>query len=192
MKKQSLFTLALASVLALSMSACGKPVANAVESSGTSTASNTLADSVNNALDAVGQLLSGDVTGEVGKNYSTQWFTFNVKSIETVAEYAGYTPAEGNKLIDVVVTEKNIFGEEIPMGTIDFYLDEDSFEEYVFPIAPLDDTMMPEEFGLAANETVEYHLIYEVPEDISAMNFMFTEFDESETVGATFTIPFTV
>ncbi|MDR2931592.1 MAG: hypothetical protein LBV27_00645 [Oscillospiraceae bacterium] len=137
---------------------------------------------------AVGQLLSGDVTGETGKVYSTQWFSFNVKSIKEVPEYAGYTPEDGYVLYDVLITETCTFDESIPMGTFDFYMDDDSFSEPIYPIAPLDDTMMPDQFDLGADETVEYHMIYEVPAEHTALKLMYTEVDEADNIGVTFTI----
>lgn len=177
MKKQTILIAALILTFVLSLTGCNTAA---------------IQDGVNNAMSAMDDIISGDVSGEIGKTYSTQWFRFNIKSIEAVSEYAGYSPAEGNQLIDVVVTEKNIFDDKIIMGTLDFYVDEISFEEYVYPMAPLDDTMMPEEFYLAVNESVEYHMVFEVPADIKSLNLLYTEIDENDNEGATFTIAFTV
>ena len=183
MKKRLLATVTLAFALVLVLSSCSK-------------AAESLNDAVSSGIDsassAIDNLLSGNVTGEIGKSYSTQWFSFTVKSIKSVPEYAGYTPAEGMQLIDVVVTEKNIFNQTIPMGTSDFYLDENSWPDYIYPMDPLDDTMMPIEFDLAVGETAEYHMVYEVPAEFSAMMLLYTEIDVTETEGATFTINFTV
>jgi hypothetical protein len=178
--KKVVIALALALMLALSLSACGG-VKDKVE------------DAVENvsggAGELLGQLLSGDVTGEIGKDYRTEWFSFNVKSIHSVSDYAGYAPGEGNILVDVLITETNIFEETLPMGTSDFYMDDTSFLEYIFPISPLDDTMMPDEFALGVDETVEYHLIYELPADVTDLRLLYTEIDENEVEHATFTIP---
>jgi hypothetical protein len=137
---------------------------------------------------AVASMLKGDVTGEVGKTYSTQWFNFSVLSIDKVTEYAGYKPEESNILVDVKIAELCTFNEDTDMSYNDFYLDSDSFEEYVFPIEPLDDTMMPEEFTLKPKEKVEYHIVYEFPEETKGLKLMYTEIDEAENEGATFTI----
>jgi len=156
---------------------------------GCSDATNAVVESVSNAVsEAVAQAVTGDVTGEIGTTYSTQWFEFNVESIEFVSEYAGYTPEEGNTLIDVVVTEEGTFDEPVPMGTYDFIIDQESFEEYVYPLDALDDTMMPDEFELAKGETVTYHMVFEVPENTEGLFLFYTEIDESDTEGATFTI----
>jgi len=132
----------------------------------------------------------GDVTGQVGKTYKTQWFNFTVKSIEIVDSYADYKPKEGNVLVDVVVKEVSTFSSPIPMGTFDFYFDHNSFAEYVWPMDPLNDTMMPEEFSLVKGETVEYHMVFELPKGYADLSLMYTEYDEQENIGVTFSIPF--
>lgn len=147
------------------------------------------------AQQAAAQFLDGEVTGTVGKLYATEWFEFEIKSIEVVDEYAGHTPAEGFVLVDVVVYEKNTFSESIPMGTFDFYVDDPmDTDYYVKPIDPLDDTMMPTSFNLAVDEEVEYHMVFEVHADAGTIKLMYTEFGEDsdgeETEGATFTIPY--
>jgi predicted small secreted protein len=153
---------------------------------------NTVGDVVNDVgqgvSDALGQLISGDVTGEVGKDYRTQWFSFKVDSITKVDEYTGITALPGNELIDVVITEKNIFDESIPMGTWDFYVDAPSFPEYIFPLDPVDDTMMPLDFELAPDESATYHMVFEVPVDTTDLVLVYVEIDETESIGATFTI----
>jgi uncharacterized membrane protein YeaQ/YmgE (transglycosylase-associated protein family) len=149
------------------------------------TSGGTIADSVGSV---VGSAMKGDVAGEVGKAYLTQWFNFSVLSIGRVEEYAGYEPEEGNVLIDVVIAELCTFDEPIDMGTSDFYVDADSFLEYVYPIDPLDGTMMPENFKLAPKEKKEYHMVYEVPEGAEGLKLVYTEIDASGGEGATFTI----
>jgi hypothetical protein len=179
-KKRIVIVLALALALALSLAACG---------SGKDQAESALGDASQSARELLGQLLGGDVTGEVGKDYRTEWFSFNVKSINSVAEYAGYAPGEGNVLIDVLLTETNNFEEALPFGTSDFYMDDISFEEFIYPISPIDDTMMPEEFELGTDESAEYHMIYEIPADTTDLRLMYTEIDETGAEHATFTIP---
>jgi hypothetical protein len=169
----------LSLLMILSFSACGKTVEQAAD---------TAANAVSTAGRALGQLLEGDVTGEIGKDYRTEWFSFNVASVEEVSEYAGYTPAEGYTLVDVVVSETNIFESAIPMGTFDFYMDSDSFMDYIFPLDPLDDSMMPLEFELAPDESVQYHMVYEIPVERDGLALMYTEIDEDEVEHATFTI----
>ncbi|MDR0500791.1 MAG: hypothetical protein LBG97_06050 [Coriobacteriales bacterium] len=147
-----------------------------------------LGNAVNSVTEAVGQLLTGDVTGEVGKDYRTQWFTFNIKSVTEVSSYAGIEPEEGNTLIDVVIYEKNIFEEAIPMGTFDFWMEAPTFDRPVYPLDPEDSTMMPLEFDLETSESVTYHMVYEVPKNTADLVLKFTEVDVDSREGATFTI----
>jgi hypothetical protein len=132
--------------------------------------------------------IKGDVTGEVGKAYLTQWFNFSVLSVERVKEYSGYVSEDGNILIDVEIAELCTFDESIDMGISDFFMDSDSFLEYVYPITPLDDTMMPEHFMLQPKEKATYHMVYEVPEDTDDLRLVYIELDEKNNEGATFTI----
>lgn len=164
--------LLLAGLLALSLCACGG-----------------LNEAAGSVGEAIGQMLSGDVTGEVGKVYRTEWFSFTVESVEVVSSYAGYTPAEGYVLYDTVVTETCTFDQPIPMGTFDFFMDHDSFMDYAYPLDPLNDSMMPLEFELDKGEFATYHMVFEVPEDVeSGLRLMYVEVDENDTEHATFTI----
>jgi hypothetical protein len=150
---------------------------------------NSVKDVALGAAESVVELLSGDVTGETGKTYSTQWFKFTVHSIDEVSAYAGYTPPDGYTLYDVQITETGAFHEASPMGTFDFYMDAPTFVDYVFPIDPLSDEMMPLEFDLEPNQTVDYHMVYEVPVNVVDLQLMYTEVDAEENVGVTFNIP---
>ncbi|MDR2514331.1 MAG: hypothetical protein LBD02_03875 [Christensenellaceae bacterium] len=170
LKKAALAALALC--LCLTLLAC-----SSVQEAGTKLA------------EQVGQLLHGDVTGKIGETYRTEWFNFSVSSIKEVKEYAGYTPKEGNTLYDVVITELSTFADPIPMGTFDFYMDAESFDEYVFPMDPIDETMMPTEFTLNKDDNVNYHMVYEVPSGTAGLKLMYTELSEADEKGATFTIP---
>jgi len=145
-------------------------------------------DIVDNVVNTAAQMISGDVTGTVGKVYATEWFEFTIHSIDQVDSYAGYEPGEGYILYDVVISEKNIFESSIPMGTFDFYMDDSSFIEYIWAIDPLDDTMMPLEFELMPEESVLYHMIYEIPDDVTDLVLAYTEIDEEDNEGRTFTI----
>jgi hypothetical protein len=173
-------TLLLVLFMILSFSACGRNVENIADSA---------ANAVSSAGRALGQLIEGDVTGEIGKDYRTRWFSFNIESIKEVTEYAGYAPQDGNVLMDVVVTETCIYEEAIPMGTFDFYMDADNFLEYIYPVEEtFDDTMMPLEFELAPDETVTYHMLYEIPTEHENLTLKYTEIAEDEAEYATFTI----
>ncbi|MDR1616603.1 MAG: hypothetical protein LBR98_06280 [Syntrophomonadaceae bacterium] len=152
--------------------------------------SNATRNQVGNVVSSVAQLIKGDVTGELGKTYATQWFEFTVDYIAPVDEYAGYKPDDGNRLVDVFIKEKGTFDEPSPMGTFDFYLESSLFDDYIYPMDPIDDSMMPLEFMLEKGQTVEYHMIYEIPASVPDVRLMYTELDEDEKEGATFTIPY--
>ncbi|MDR3280968.1 MAG: hypothetical protein LBT23_10680 [Synergistaceae bacterium] len=153
----------------------------ALSSGGDGASAGTIAQSI-------AGMLKGDVTGEIGHEYKTRWFNFTVHSIDRVSEYAGYEPDEGNILLDVVVEEFCTFENSIEMGTFDFFMDADSFDEYAYPLNPLDDTMMPEEFKLGPKERKKYHMVYEAPSDAKGVKLIYKEIDEEENTHATFTI----
>ena len=147
------------------------------------------ASSVDHVLEGVRSFIKGDVTGELNKSYSTQWFDFTIKSIKTAYSYAGYENNEGYKYVVVAISETNTFDEPIPMGTFDFYLTAEGLsEEDGLPYEPFDDRMMPSEFELAVGESVDYDLVFEIPDEIIDISFVYIELDEEENVGATFTI----
>ena len=124
----------------------------------------------------------------VGTVHKTKWFEFTIHSIEKVDSYAGYTPRAGYQLYDVVITEKNTFSVAIEMGTFDFYMDDPSFIDYIFPIDPLNSTMMPEVFTLGVGQSVQYHMVFEIPSNVTKLKLMYTEIDEFNNKGKTFTI----
>ncbi|MDR1245472.1 MAG: hypothetical protein LBK57_00385 [Clostridiales Family XIII bacterium] len=173
MRNKFLLSLIVTVILSISLSGCGDTARNVAL----------------NAAESVVQMLSGKVTGEIGTTYATQWFKFTIISIEEMSEYEGYAAEEGYTLYDVLITETGTFEEASPMGTFDFYMDAPSFEDFVFPLDPISDEMMPLEFDLGPRETVEYHMVYEVPMDSVGLKIMFTEVDEDENEGVTFNIP---
>lgn len=149
-------------------------------------------ETITSAAEIAAQRVSGDIRGEVGTAYATQWFEFTVKSAKAVDSYAGYTPEDGYQLVDIVVSETNIFDDTIPMGIVDFAMDNDDFDVYYFALDPLDDTMMPEEFELEPGESAEYHLVYEVPEGYTELMLLYLEVDEEDNEGDLFTIYITL
>jgi len=138
----------------------------------------------------VAQSIKGSIYVEARKTHRTEWFQFTIESIERIDHYAGYSPAEGCQFIDVLITQKGIFNdsEPIPMGTFDFYMDSSIFEECIYPIKPFDDAMMPEEFDLAYDQTVVYHMIYEIPVIVPDLRLMYTEWFKDNREGATFIV----
>jgi hypothetical protein len=132
--------------------------------------------------------ISKDVTGKTGETYQTKWFEFTVPSIEKVADYAGRRAEKDHQLYKVQISVKNNREEPIPMGTFDFYMDAPDFDEYIWAIPPLDDSMMPEDFILEPGNTVQYVMIFEVPIGAANLSFSYTESDASGNDGATYSI----
>ncbi|MDR3075843.1 MAG: hypothetical protein LBU26_00965 [Synergistaceae bacterium] len=130
----------------------------------------------------------GTVTCEAGKEYKTRWFNFTIESVKKVDKYAGYEPEKGNVLIDVVISEKCTFESPTTLGTMDFYIDAESFDEYQWPIDPIDDTMMPAEFELKPKDSVKYHMVYEVPSGVNDLKLLYEEEDEKGTTYRTFSM----
>lgn len=143
-----------------------------------------------NAAESISNFIKGDVTGEMNKTYATQWFEFTVKGIKVASQYDGTLPEEeGYKYVVVTVSETNTFSEAIPMGFTDFYLEaEGLLEEDQWGYHPFADTMMPYEFMLEEGETVEYDVVFSIPNEITEISFVYIEIDEEENIGATFRI----
>lgn len=115
---------------------------------------------------------------QIGKKTSAIWFDFTIKSIERVTSYSGYEASADHELIVVKIYEKNTFFDPIEMGTFDFYLDSESLEEYVWPLSPFAESMMPDDFVLDVKESAEYDMVYEVPVGLEDLQLLYTEIDE--------------
>jgi len=138
--------------------------------------------------DTVTQLTGGDVTGKVGNEYATKWFNFTVNSMSTNTSFAGHTAADGNKLVIANITITNTFGTPQTFGTFDWFVMGDGSAE-IYPLPPLNNSMMPENFEIKADETVTCDVVVEFPEDLKNPFFMYTEVDEQGSVFASFKIP---
>ncbi len=141
--------------------------------------------------DQVAQLISGNVTGEVAKEYQTKWFTFTVESMSIGDTYEGYTAGAGNTLLIAHITETNTSGQSQPFGTFDWYVTPDSTtpEDFIYPLDPLNDNMMPLEVYLQDGETLSCDVVIEYPADLSNPHLMYIEVDEHGDTYTTFKIP---
>ena len=118
----------------------------------------------------------GQADGRIGDTMENTFFQYTVKSAAIVDEYAGYAPEEGYMLVDAVVLTKNVFTETIEMYDTDFQIQwGDGEEDYGYPIAALDDTMIPETYELGRAESKEYHCVYEVPEGSTDFSISYLE-----------------
>ena len=148
----------------------------------------TAADVAETVSNAAAQLIEGDVTGRVGKEYTTKWFTFTVDSMETVASYDDYTAAEGNTLLVAHITEKNISGSSQPFGTFDWLVDDDSLAEYIYPLDPFNGDMMPASFTLADGEEASYDVVIEYSTSLANPFLMYMEVDDQGDTYTSFKI----
>lgn len=105
-------------------------------------------------------------TGDIGRTFSTMFFDYTVLSVETPAQYHGYTPEDGNKLLVVRVRVKNDYGSTLPMYDTDFPLfwGDDDYE-YAWAVDAFTDDMMPLEWELADGKEAEWDMLFEVPAD---------------------------
>lgn len=131
----------------------------------------------------------GYAEGQIGTTFRTAFFDYSVDSVEYPSVYEGYTPDEDMQLVDIVVTIKNTFGEALPMFNSDFWIDwmegDDEYYDYGIEMDS-SSTIMPSEFSLANGKTCKYHIIYEVPAEITSFAVCFEEFFEDESTGDIF------
>jgi len=137
------------------------------------------------------QQLSGDVTGQVGTTYSTRWFDFTVNSMQISSSYDGITAANGNNLAIVNVTITSTFDTPQPYGTFDWFVDDDSLPNFIWPLDPVSGSanMMPKEFTLDPGQSVTYDVVIEYPANLANPYFMYTEIGASGDVYTSFRIP---
>lgn len=133
----------------------------------------------------------GEADGEIGTTFRTAFFDYSVDSVDYPSEYEGYTPANGMQLLDVVITIKNTFGEELPMYNSDFQIQwhdlGDGDNDYDFGIE-MDgsSTVMPSEYPLAKGDSCTYHIIYEVPAEAKKFSVSYLEFFADNSEGDVF------
>lgn len=134
----------------------------------------------------------GYAEGRIGDTLKTTFFTFRVESAQFVKEYAGYQPEEGNILVDSVVTVKNVFGEDLPMFNSDFQIQwGDGDDDFGYGVEGLEDsTIMPEEYTLKRGESVEYHIVYEVPKGSTDFSISYLEIFSDQSEGDVFFVYF--
>ncbi len=155
----------------------------------TLTACNQVEQAANDVSNAVAQMIEGDVTGVVGTEYATKWFTFTVDTMETAQSYGDYTAAEGNTLLVAHITETNTSGSSQPFGTFDWFVDDSSLPDYIFPLDPFTDEMMPASFNLSDGETASYDIVIEYATSLAEPYLMYIEVDEEGTTYTSFKIP---
>ena len=139
----------------------------------------------------IARLVQGENIGEVGKEYSTKWFTFTVDSMSTTQSIPEYSANEGNLLLVATITQTNTSGARQPFGTFDWFVDDTSLPDYLYPeeLNSVNSTMMPDEFWLSDGESATYTVVIEFPENLASPFLVYIEVDENEQTYATFKIP---
>ena len=133
----------------------------------------------------------GYAEGRIGGTFRTAFFDFTIDDVDSCSSYEGYTPADGMQLIDVTVTVKNTFGDELPMFNSDFQIQwhdlGDKDEDFGVGVILSDsETVMPEEYTQKRAETVTYHIIYEVPAEAKEFSISYLEYYSDDTTGDVF------
>jgi len=153
---------------------------------------NSSSSSNNNTSNNGGSVLYGDVTGQVGTEYATRWFTFTVNHMDVTPSIAEYAAANGKVLLIANVTITNTFGSTQPFGTFDWFVDDDTLSDYISPLSPFNAellNMMPDHFDLDDGQTVTYDVVVEFPENLPNPYFLYIEINEVGDAFTTFKIP---
>ena len=132
--------------------------------------------------------IEGDVVGQLHITYGTKWFTFIFNSMEVSQSYAGHNAADGNILAITNITITNTFTSPQPFGIFDWNVDADGIKDYIIPMDPLNDKMMPENYTLEVGETVTYYLATEIPNDLKNPVYLYKEVNSSGEIFASFKI----
>lgn len=143
------------------------------------------------AVSSIVKAEDGYAEGEIGTTFRTYFFDYSVDSAAFPSEYEGYTPDNGMQFLDVVITIKNTFGEELPMYNSDFQIQwhdlGDGPDDYDYGLI-IDDstTIMPDEYGLAKGDSCTYHILYEVPAEAKEFSVSYLELFANDTEGDVF------
>lgn len=131
----------------------------------------------------------GFYTGRIGDTFRTYFFDYSIDSAEVVDSYGSITAAEGNKLVDVVVTINNSFsGQVMPMFIYDFQIAwGNGDDECCYQAEGLtEEGLMPDEYEIKRGERVTHHILYEVPADATDLSIAFLEEFSDDTQGDIF------
>lgn len=101
--------------------------------------------------------------GTVGETMHTAWFDFTVNATRTADEYGGQQPEDNAVFLVADITVTSTIEQDIPLYAADFMLLwSNGFDN---ALAAWTDTQFPQEYTLAAGETVQYDAVYQVPVD---------------------------
>lgn len=128
---------------------------------------------------------SGVKRGHIGDTLSTAWFDFTVTDAYSCAEYQGYTPSEGCKLVVVAMKLKNDCGQSITMWGDDFVLiwgnDDDSVDLDIPLPSGISGEQFPDEYVLDAGASRTGVMVFEAPQEYWDFSVGFMEIFASDT-----------
>lgn len=137
---------------------------------------------------------SGIHEGALGNRMRTYFFDFTVLTATEAESYGDYTPGAGSKLVVVKIKSTNTYGESIVMLDYDYQLqwgdwnDPEDDDKYADALLALTEDCAPEEVELAADASMTYDYVYEVPADAGGFEMCYLEVfwnedEETETTG---------
>lgn len=122
--------------------------------------------------------------GYLGDTMSNHFFDFTVDSCVLNTDYE---IAEGDEMWDITVTLTNTTDREQPMFLSDFILvygeGDNDYAEASIPADGPQDLCMPESYSLDPDQTLAYHLYYEIPADTEAASLLYMEIYSNGTIG---------
>lgn len=137
--------------------------------------------------------------GRVGDAMSTEWFDFVVNEAYSCLEYHGYTPSAGCKLVVVDISLKNNCGKPVDVWGDDFLIlwdgGDDTFDMDIPLPAGISDDQLPDKYVLDVNAGKSGVMVFEAPGEFRDFSIRFTEILESENPdgdeGSTYLVDFT-
>ncbi|MCM1540966.1 MAG: DUF4352 domain-containing protein [Blautia sp.] len=139
----------------------------------------------------------GNAEGYLGDTMHTYFFDYTVNSAYLCDEYEGYTPADGNEILVADITIKNTVTSTLPMYDTDFQIqwNDTADDAFGFPITlelddVLNDQMLPGEYELSINQTVNGLLVYEVPAGQKDFSISYLEMFDDDSTGDVFFVYF--
>jgi hypothetical protein len=153
----AVFAVALATVLAFSLVACGSQM------------------DITKMLQAEGRSFNNVITGKVGDTLTNTFFEWTVKSVVakdslTVDGEELFPETDGYQFLLVDITTKNIFDKSNPMGNSDFSIiwskGDETFEDVVY--GEFMDGMYPDEFWQEVGQSDSGTLVFEVPKNVNS------------------------
>ncbi|MCL1790918.1 MAG: DUF4352 domain-containing protein [Peptococcaceae bacterium] len=135
--------------------------------------------------------INSDIIGDLNVEYSTKWFRFTVTDFQETYEYGDRKIGDGYKFVVTKVSITSTFADPIPMSVGDFKIKGTGIiSSDELPLSPFEgvDAMMPDSFRLAKGQSVTYDIVFEIPEDIKDIGFVYLEISENKKFGRTFTI----